>query len=475
MLNRLKNFYFTHKEAVLVALLILVYSLAIWWPTRNLPYYWDGAMTINKASRVIIERNFSPLIVEFTDFAHPPLFNLLHIAALKIFGDTLLAAHLLLLPFLPAYLGLTYVLAKRALNDVALAFAATALVATTPFVLAEYGQIYLDLLLGVLAIGALVAQLYRRTSLAVVFFSLAVLTKLTALIVLPMMVWLAWYQGKTKTGRKKTLLYLVPIAIAIAWLAYHHSYTGWWLLLPDRTTYQPKDFNGLLGSLQTVFHALFVDQFRWLITLVAASGLMKAYRYLKKEHLALILLLGVLLTVVFYTLVGELNYRYLLIAYPLAIVMGLYVLKPFSFKSSYILIGSFVIALLFYSSWHPRTPLLSEYLIKPHEDLRYRDIIELGKQTTSYIATNHPNAIVYGTYPESYQLAEPFQGYTDILVPFDFCHYYQPQPNREVLIMHHKYSPLQPVCEQLLSQVPHELVKTFEQNGFWVNIYRVVN
>jgi hypothetical protein len=470
-----KTFLNSHKEVLVVSLVILMYSLAVWLPTRNLPYYWDGAMTINKATRVIMERNYTPLIVEYTDFAHPPLFNLLHITAIKVFGDTLLAAHLLLFPLLPIYLGLTYIIARKTLNDTALAFAATILIATTPFVIAEYGQIYLDLLLGVLVLGAIVAQLHRRTSLAVMIFSFAVLTKLTALIILPMLIWLSWSQSKARAHRRKTWMYLISVGLTGAWLLYHHSYTGWWLLLPNRTTYQPENFSDLLNSLQTVLYALLVDQFRWLITLVAAFGLMKGYRYLKKEYLTLTLLLGAVLTVVFYTLVGELNYRYLLVAYPLAIVLGIRVLKPFSFKSSYVLIGAFVIALLFYSTWHPSMPLLSEYLIKPHEDLRYQDIIELGKQTADYIATNYPNANIYGTYPESYQLPESFQGYTQKPVAFNYCHYYQPQPNREVLIMHHKYSPLQPVCEQLLSQVPHELVQTFEQNGFWVNIYRVVN
>lgn len=475
MLNRLKNFYLTHKEAVLVALLILVYSLAIWWPTRNLPYYWDGAMTINKASRVIIERNFSPLIVEFTDFAHPPLFNLLHIAALKIFGDTLLAAHLLLLPFLPAYLGLTYVLAKRALNDVALAFAATALVATTPFVLAEYGNIYLDLTMAVFVLAALLAQVYKRWRLAITLLTLATLTKLTALVSLPMLAYLALKQQGEKKNWRPLLWYVFPVIIATAWVLYHHSYTNWWLVIPGRNSYIPTDISELIASLEQVGFALLIDQFRWVMSLVFVISLIKGRHLWKKDILLTAFILGILLVMGQYVVMGELQYRYLLFVYPLVIIVGLTFTRSVIKKPAHLLIGVGVVCLFFYSAWHPRMTNLTEYLIRPYDDLRYLDIISLGTQTTQYLVDEHPTGVVYGGHPESYQLPESFQGYTQKPVAFNYCHYYQPQPNREVLIMHHKYSPLQPVCEQLLSQVPHELVKTFEQNGFWVNIYRVVN
>jgi hypothetical protein len=196
-----------NPKDLLIWLSIVVFSLIMWWPTRNLPYHWDAAMTINKASRMLMARNFEPLIVEYSDFAHPPLFNVLHIYALRWFGDTLTTAHVLMLPFLPLYLGCSYLLAKKVFKKQLLSGSVTAIIAATPFLLSEYGQIYLDLPQATLVIAALTAQVYKKNRLAVALLTLATLTKLTAIMALPMLVFLSWKQNKKRNMYGKRLHY----------------------------------------------------------------------------------------------------------------------------------------------------------------------------------------------------------------------------------------------------------------------------
>ena len=88
--------------AILICLLI--WSLAVWWPTRFLPFHWDSAGFVHQAAQNLLATNFSPLIADGSDFAHPPLVPLL-LAWVRIsFPPDLLNAHLLVLPLLPLFL-----------------------------------------------------------------------------------------------------------------------------------------------------------------------------------------------------------------------------------------------------------------------------------------------------------------------------------------------------------------------------------
>jgi predicted membrane-bound dolichyl-phosphate-mannose-protein mannosyltransferase len=112
-----------------------------------------------------------------------------------------------MLPFLPLYLGCSYLLAKKVFKKQLLSGSVTAIIAATPFLLSEYGQIYLDLPQATLVIAALTAQVYKKNRLAVALLTLATLTKLTAIMALPMLVFLSWKQNKKRNMYGKRLHY----------------------------------------------------------------------------------------------------------------------------------------------------------------------------------------------------------------------------------------------------------------------------
>lgn len=187
---------------------------------------------------------------------------------------------------------------------------------------------------------------------------------------------------------------------------------------------------------------------------------------------------GTAIFVGLFILMGEIAYRYFLPAYPFFIITALFFIAKL-FKQQTLTIGiMFIIGISFRLAWYPSNASLLQdgYLIRPPEDLRYRDIITLGQQTSRFIQTEYPKAKVFGARPESYQLTEPYQGYVDEPIQYDYCNYYQPHPNQTTLVFHHLYSPFQPPCSELLQQVPEKtLVGHFEENDLWVEIYEIAD
>lgn len=239
--------------------------------------------------------------------------------------------------------------------------------------------------------------------------------------------------------------------------------------------YVPKNVDDFLFSFKRVLHALFVDQFRWIVTSVGLIGFFKNFKKLKRDDLINTYIIGMLTMVVVFTLMGELLYRYFLPFYPLVIIVLFYFSTPLFKKEMYQIGVALFAAGLFSLAWHPqnKVPISGMYRINSPEDMRYKDIIYLGVKISDFVTSHYPNAFVYGAIPENYQLSEPFQGYSSQPIQFDFCHYYKPQPDKTVLIIHHLYSPLQPACEQLLKRLKIKPIQRFEQNGFWANMYQV--
>jgi hypothetical protein len=452
-------------------LIVLCLALAIWWPTQNLPYYWDSALFVLPASRHLLSTRFQPLIAIGHDFPHPPLFFLLH--ALTLLRPSLLTAHLLILPFLILYLWSVFLLAHSLFRRSAFAFIALLLIALTPFVLAEAGQVYLDLPAAALSLASLAALVFRRRPLAVLFLSLATLTKLTALLFLPALLYLDGFQNPSRPSLSRFKPWLLPPALCFVWLLYHHQITGWWLFAPDRPAYVPHHFSRLFASAQTVLSTLFLSQNRLALSLLASLSLLKKpLAYLTPPPLLKTGLIALITTLLFYTLFGEINARYLLSVYPLFLLLSLYLLRRLHPHPLFLPAAALLIGFLFIQAWHPPAPPGQTYQLKHFEDLRYLDVIALGRQTSAYLEVHFPQALIVGTYPESYQLSDPLAGYVARPLAFTYCRHYRPEPGRSAILVRHSLSPLQPECASLLqstkSPQPH---RQFNARGLTAHIY----
>jgi hypothetical protein len=79
-------------DAAVIAAFV-AYSVVMWWPTRNLPYYWDGACLVVEAAHEMLIRGFLPLVPGANAYyAHPPLFIAGLALVWRIFGESRVVA-----------------------------------------------------------------------------------------------------------------------------------------------------------------------------------------------------------------------------------------------------------------------------------------------------------------------------------------------------------------------------------------------
>ncbi len=480
----------------LAALAIVAGSLVAWWPVRDAPYSWDGAGFVVEAARDLGASDFWPLVAGHSDFAHPPLFPVLLALTWKVLGSSLVVSHALVLPFFVLLLAATYRLGTLA-GGRAVGVAATVVLALTPVALEELGQVYMDLPLAALTTAALVAWRAERAGWTTLLLALAVLTKLPAAVV-PSVLLVAEIDARRAAGKRVNRRMIVALVAALLmvplWLGYHRLSTGWTLSLPGRGSARPQDIEGFLLCLRAAATLIFVAQGRAVVTALAllAAVVVLARRRAPEDRL----LVGTLAALpifawIAFSLFGELLQRYALFAYPALDVTAFALLRtalgssasasalarsrrlvaPLAAAAA---VASFAeIALL-----HPRQAREWRYDFRPEEDLGARDFVAAGVEAARWVEAHYPDARVYGSFPESYQLTRPYDGY--VTRPHDFaeCESWTAttpavSPAADQLLYMHRYTSGQRACRQLEVITDAQLLQTFEVNGHAIDVRRL--
>lgn len=468
----------TRSEKIdsLVITVICLFSLFIWWPTRDLAYHWDSAAFVIRAAEQFYQHGFNPLIAKFSEFAHPPFYPALIAASWKIFNTNRLITHLTILPFITILLISTYSLGKK-FSGRPIAIYATLLTALTPFLLAEIGMPYLDLAAGALAALALTFWAYRRYRLSCITLTFAVLTKNTViLILLPFLIDILL--DRSLRYRLRSYLPLIPpFLVTGLWLLYHFSQTGWWLTAPGRDTVMPTSFSQYLSSLRFVFYVFFLRQGRWLLTVFALFSYLRLRLQPSKviSRNLLLLLLTIGCTLLAFSLTGEFIPRYAIFLLPCFIILCVHLIYS-AFKKPYNHITILTIAFVFILSLHPHSAApANAWVFRLNEDLSYQDHIALGMKVAQFLETNYPQAFIYGGFPQSYQLTEPIMGYVSTPLNFINCADHRaPRSLGEVrssLLYLHPYHHSQIICQELLSEYPFTLLQSFKVGSIWAKLY----
>lgn len=513
----MRNWFY--KPWVWVLVSVIVYSTAIWWPTRYLPYHWDSAGFVINATRDLRAENFAPWVAEHSDFAHPPLLMTMLGVAWNIWGESLLVSHILMWPFLPLLMMSAYWVARALLKDtkvdeptkLAGAVGAALLSGMMPVAVAEYGIIYIDLPSGALASLALAAGMYGKFGWAGVLLTMAALIKESALIILPALGWLAagriwekenvenkdWVVKLQTLAKKKywsTWVWLgLPVLVWVSWLWYHVETTGWGLVRPGRPQPTAKSLSMWWQSFGFIFGRFAWNQGRWLLTLlgVIAAVVVGGNRKLRKETwtpewqaTSGLVIFG--LTIYAYS--GEFATRYGLFLMPTFIALSMATiglgLSSWLSKSYrwWAMSGvALLVAWVFYGAWWPVSKplidssgrILVKYEFGVQEDMSYKDMILIGKQLGEFLTMAYPSAHVYGGFPEVYQLTQPYQGYVTKPFMFSKCNEFVWNPDEIQIVIVHPYSPEQQLCRLLLDAVELEPLMHIESNSKWLEVYKI--
>lgn len=401
--------------------------MALHAPLLRLPYFWDEAGYYVPAARDLL---LSGSLIPHSSVsnAHPPLLMAYLALWWKLAGFTPFVTRAAMLAAAAfALLGL-FQLAKSVAH-VEVAIATAILTALYPVFFAQSSLVHLDLAAAGFTFWGLYAYMKGKGWETALWFSLASLTKETAILApLALLLWVFGSRlARFKDGNEWRLrfrrrlhnpfLLLVPVVPLATWYAYHYSRTGFVFGNPEFFRYNVGATHHPLRILLALlirlwqtfgyFHLLWLTLAAllamWLPPLTDESG--------QRPRIAMdaqLPMLAVLLAYVFaMALVGGAELaRYMLPVIPLVILVCVSTLwrRVRLWRGVIIIIG-----LAFVAGWfiNPR------YGFAPEDNLAYRDYIRLHQHAEEFLEARYPMAGVLTAWPASDELTRPYLGYVN--------------------------------------------------------------
>ncbi len=511
-------------KAFLAVLGVFVALGALHYPLLRLPYFWDeagyyipAAWDFYRSGLLVphstLPTGHSPLVIVYLGFVW------------GLWGFSALASRTAMVLVASATVVSLYALGRRVgdpKKNRELAGWSALLLALSPLFFAQSSLAHLDLAAGLFTTLAILSLLGRRVTSFTLAASLAVLSKETAVVLLPVAWTFAW--RKRQELRARAWIGLVaPLLPLLAWAAYYRHSTGYWTGNREYLEYNffsTLDPGRFVWSLLRRLYEVFIGGFNWLLVVGSIVGIrwgqscgwarewktvgrnQKAEGRPEKQHNMdsdFHFLAGGLCAV--YVLMlsllgGAVLPRYLLPIFPVfyLLMSGFVWRLPKAFARGICMtaMGCFV------GAWciNPSYPF-------PFDDnLSYADFVRLHQQTAQFLEALPEDARILTAWPASDELERPFLGYVrrplrvvpvlgfttdDFLgVPadsFDLLYLYsrkwEPRNNwlarfPEFQRTQRRYFDYAPQVQEgsLWARYRLKLLRSFERRGQWVRIYK---
>ena len=491
-------------------------------PLLRLPYFWDEAGYYIPAAWDIY-RTWELVPTSTLPTGHPPLVMVYLALAWHLFGFSPIVTRGAMLLIAAATVAATYALARRVAGREAAIWSAS-LLAISPMFFAQSTLVYLDLPTALFTTLAVLALLEERMLLFAVVASLAVVTKETAVVMLPV-AWACTYfrargqhavpqqeapgeaRARHSPSWQKWTALLVPLLALFAWALYYHHRTGYWTGNAEYlqyNLYSTLSPGRVFWSLLRRMYEMFVGGFNWLLVTGAAAGY---WWGLKKGHggteaqgvvRSLIWLAGGLIAAYLFLLSlvgGAVLPRYLLPVFPVFFVVTVTAIRELPRSLARGLSG--VVATCFVVAWFINPPYPFAY----ENNLAYADFIHLHQEAARYLESRPAGERILTAWPATDELCRPFLGYVrkplrttplegftardfKKVAPesFDLLYIYsrkwEPLDNwlalsstfRQAQERHFGYAP-QVGEEELVFHYHLTLLRAFKRRGQWVRIY----
>jgi hypothetical protein len=419
-----------NPQPALVFAVVFVVVFLLHAPLLRLPYFWDEAGYYVPAARDLL---LSGSLIPHTTVsnAHPPLVLAWVALWWKCAGYAPVVARSAMLVLASFSLLGVFRVAERVANT-QVAVAATLCTGLYPVFFAQSSLVQIDLAAAGLTFWGLRAYLDRRPATTALWFSLAALTKETAILT-PLAI--AGWQILSAFARQRTrlsafhseeegssgsqlatitslLVALVPLA---AWYGYHYTRTGYVFGNPEffrynvAATLNPLRF--LLALVLRLWQA-FGYMHLWLLTgamllamwtppvtddgieqqRISVPDQMRFFAVIAAYVLAMALIGGAVLA------------RYMLPAVPLVIILAVSTLRR---RLRYWPVAVAAVAVMFVAAWFWNPP----YGFSPEDNLAYRDYVVLHKDAEQFLEARYPMVHVLTAWPASDELTQPWLGY----------------------------------------------------------------
>ena len=435
-----------HPALVFAVIFVFVFLLHV--PLLRLPYFWDEAGYYVPAARDIL---LTGSLIPHTTLSngHPPLLLCWMALWWKIGAfDPLVTRSAMLVASAFALSGI-FRLAYRAAN-IHVAVASALCTALYSVFFAQSSLAHLDLAAAGLVFWGLAAYLENRPAAVAIWFSLAALTKETAILVpAALAAWeilrgffssrilaaegaepklgvgrsgrsvatnLAWQDLTFRALALRTLVLLVPLIPLIAWYTYHYARTGYIFGNPEFFRYNVAStfsFTRFLLALglrlwQTVGYLhLWVLTLGMLLAMLlppVTDGASERPRIAVPVQM-IFLIVAVTYVMAMALIGGAVLARYMLPAVPLVIIVAMSTLWR---RLRYWRFAVGVVALVFIAAWLWNPP----YGFSPEDNLAYRDYVHLHEDAERFLEARYPMARVLTAWPASDELTRPWLGYT---------------------------------------------------------------
>ena len=420
----------SNPQPALVFVAIFVFIFLLHAPLLSLPYFWDEAGYYVPAARDLL---LSGSLIPHTTVsnAHPPLVMAWVALWWKVAGYApVVARSAMVVAAAFSLLGI-YRLAERVANR-GVAIGTTLCTAVYPVFFSQSSLVQVDLVAAGFIFWGLLAYLENRWKATVLWFSLAVLAKETAIIA-PLAL-AGWEMARRQSVIKKRLeswtgeseIYspvaqrltalLFPIIPLAAWYLYHYERTGYVFGNPEFFRYNvAATLNPLRFLLALALRLWQTFGYLHLWILTGAMLLLMLEAPVKDEEgerrriaipVQITFFVVILAYVVSMALVGgAVLARYLLPVVPLVLILAVSTLRR---RLRYWRAAIGFVAVAFIAAWFWNPP----YGYSPEDNLGYRDYVSIHQDAERFLEARYPMARVLTAWPASDELTRPWLGYT---------------------------------------------------------------
>jgi hypothetical protein len=410
------------QDLLLFALIFTVLML-LHAPLLRLPYFWDEAGYYIPAARDLYLTG--TLIPHSTPSnAHPPLVMAWLALAWRVAGYSPLVTRTAMLALATFSLLGLFRLSRFAAN-LPVAWATTALAALYPIFFTQSSLAQVDLPAAGFAFWGLLAYLEDRPWKLAAWFSLAALTKETAIVApLALFAWelfvrwlpACWEEVAPPAGRRsRSAILLVPLLPLVCWYAYHYVKTGFLFGNPEFLRYN------VTATLDPLRIPLALGLRLWQVFgyfglyLLTVAGLLALRRppltttgdarpripiWTQMAFVSvLVAYLGFMSAVG-----GAVLARYMLPVVPLVMLVMISTLWR---RVRYWRLVVALVAIAFVAGLFTDPP----YGFSLEDNLAYRDYVGMHAEASRFLALRYPGARVLTAWPASDELSRPWLGY----------------------------------------------------------------
>lgn len=311
----MKNEKIIYILAVVVAIVVNVFS----W---HLPFFWDTILT-STITQHFYENGFHNFITPTAyDAGHPPLFYIYVTSFYFLFGKSLFAAHLSMLPFIIIGV-ISFIKILQHFNfNIKYQLVGILLFFSIPAVITQNTLVSYDAVLLSVYLAALYAILTNKKILfALVLFVVVGISLRGLFCVVSLSITIYFLEKRNVLSWFKWNIYFAPAMIIICvWLYYHHAATGWWLSTNAENWSEQRGLVSLFGLFKNGISIV-----RCLFDLgVAILSLLSLFYLIHNKKIDEITLLWliplIIFSISFLPFTNPINHRYFLIVYVLMLL-----------------------------------------------------------------------------------------------------------------------------------------------------------